>query len=551
MLNHTLHCVIVGYNDIDFTAFAARQKRMEKSSGAYHEIKTNSVLLRGQRYTYMELINQAIERSAGTDPRLSVFEAPALGAFYLKNYLHKKGFTAQVVNFFNYGKDTLAALLDQRPAAVAITTTFYIEDTPIIEIIKFVRKHSPQTKIIVGGPYVLNLSADFDPETLEFMLEQIGADIYIVDSQGEETLARVVGCLQNGSMQDLAGIPNLAFTLDGSAFTITSRIPENNALDESAMDWSLFNPSDVSPICFLRTARSCPFACTFCNYPTMAGEHVVSKIENVETQLNYLHAIGTTDVVFVDDTFNVPLPRFKNMLRMMIKNNFDFRWISFFRCSNADEEAFDLMKETGCVGVFLGIESGDQQILKYMNKAATLDRYKWGIEHLHKRGIATFASLICGFPGETEQSVLNTMKFVQEEAPTFFNIQLYFHDRRSPIQAKAQEFNIQGAGYNWHHRSMDWHSATQWIKHLFQNIHNSGPLALYGFSLWGVAYLLSRGISLDQIKKFSYVVKPMLLNSMDDTPGNFSDVEQQLTDLFRNTSIHPRSVGHSAFRQAV
>jgi p-methyltransferase len=86
---------------------------------------------------------------------------------------------------------------------------------------------------------------------------------------------------------------------------------------------------------------------------------------------------------------------------MMIKNEFDLRWISFFRCSNADEEAIDLMRESGCVGALLGIESGDQKILKYMNKSATLERYKWGMERLHQRGIATFASLICGFPGET------------------------------------------------------------------------------------------------------------------------------------------------------
>ena len=67
--NQKLNCVIIGYNDIDFATTAASQKRTENISGAYQEIKANSVLLRGQRYTYMEIINQAIARAQGSNPR--------------------------------------------------------------------------------------------------------------------------------------------------------------------------------------------------------------------------------------------------------------------------------------------------------------------------------------------------------------------------------------------------------------------------------------------------------------------------------------------------
>ena len=535
-----LSCIVVGYNDVDFNAFAAKQKRMEGRSGAYHEIKTNSVLLGGRRLPYMELINQAIERAQGVNPRFNVFEAPALGAFYLSNFLRRRGLRSEVINFFNYDKERFAELLAERPAAVAITTTFYIEHAPIVEIVQFIRQHSSETKIIVGGPHIYNLSTDQDSETLDFMFHEMGADIYIIDSQGEETLARVIEQLRDTGMKDMSKVPNLAFTLEGVRFTKTGRSPERNELDESTIDWSQFDRTQLNSICYLRTARSCPFACTFCNYPTMAGEHVVAKIENVESQLKYLHSIGTTDIVFIDDTFNVPLPRFKNIMRGMLREKCSFRWISFFRCSNADEEAFDLMSATGCVGVLLGIESGDPQILKYMNKAATIDRYKWGMEHLHKRGIATFASLICGFPGETEASVLNTMKFIEESAPTFFNVQLYYHDTRSPIHAKAHEFQLRGAGYNWRHRSMDWREAVSCSTHLFKSIKNSGTLSLYGFSLWGVAYLLSRGISLEQVKTFSYLVKPMLFSSLEDVSADFSGLETQLTKLFGSTIVVPR-----------
>ncbi len=82
--------------------------------------------------------------------------------------------------------------------------------------------------------------------------------------------------------------------------------------------------------------------------------------------------------MFIDDTFNVPLPRFKDLGRLMIQEQYNFNWFSYFRCSNSDEEAFDLMAKSGCKGVFLGIESGSPSILKNMNKAATIERYAEG-----------------------------------------------------------------------------------------------------------------------------------------------------------------------------
>jgi p-methyltransferase len=438
-----------------------------------------------------------------------------------------------MVNFFTFERPKLAQLLAGRPSAVAITTTFYVDPAPIIEVVRFVRERAPGTRVIVGGPHVFNIASDFDEETQDFLFQQIGADIYIIDSQGEDTLARVASRLRAGGRGDLQGVPNLYYTADHEAFHRTLRVPENNDLDENAIDWSQFDPRELTPTTYLRTARSCPFACAFCNYPTLAGEHVVGDVDAVERQLRQLHEAGTTDLVFIDDTFNVPLPRFRNLLRMMIRNAFRFRWISFFRCSNADEEAFDLMRESGCVGVLLGIESGDNRVLKYMDKSATREKYEWGIRQLKERDIATFVSLICGFPGETAESVRNSIEFVEGTAPTFFNAQLYYHDTRAPIQARAEEFQIRGAGYNWRHRTMDWREAAHWAGTMFQDIRNSIPMPLYGLSLWGISYLISRGIPLETIKQFGRLARPMLLASLDDVPCDSCALEAQLAELFR------------------
>ena len=81
---------------------------------------------------------------------------------------------------------------------MAITTTFYVDHAPVIEIVRFVRRHLPGTKIVLGGPHVFNIAGDFDEETQDFIFGALGADIYIIDSQGEDTLARVVSRLRGG-----------------------------------------------------------------------------------------------------------------------------------------------------------------------------------------------------------------------------------------------------------------------------------------------------------------------------------------------------------------
>ncbi len=541
-MTSSIDCVIVGYNDVSFSSFAASQKKMSNHSGAYHEVITNSILLDGRRHTYMDLINRAVERTAGVDPCLSTFASPSLGVCYLQSYLIRRGFSTAAVNFFTQDQERFRQLLADRPRCVAITTTYYVDNTPVQEIVAFVRRHSPQTTIVVGGPHVFNLAADLKPDMLPLVFGMLGADIYVIDSQGEQTLSQVLACLAaSRDASRLASVPNLCYRDERGKFHLTGRQPENNAMDDNSIDWSLLDRGLISPLVYMRTARSCPFSCSFCNYPTLAGKHVTTGLEKLEAELAYLHSIGTHHLVFVDDTFNVPLPRFKKLLRLMIERQWGFEWISFFRCSNADEEAFDLMAQSGCIGVFLGIESGDQTILKYMDKHATVERYKWGVEQLRARGIVTFASIICGFPGETPETAARSREFLEEAQPTFFNVQLYYHDPRSPIARRAEEFAIKGGGYSWQHRGMDWRQGAELAKGAFRDVRGSVPLSLYNFSIWSLPYLLSKGATMPELVEFGKITRDMLVAGFDDVPKDLSRDERRLNQLISDSGLARRA----------
>jgi len=529
----TLDCVVIGYNDIPYFKLADKHKPLEWYSGKYSTFRSNSVLVDGKRKNYMELLNYCIEHTHGVDPEFNAFELPNLGAIYLTSFLRQRGYDAELVNFYNYGKERLAELLADNPRSVAITTTYYVENEPIEEVVQFIREHNPDTKIIIGGPHIYNIATSNtnDQPTQEIIFRSIGADIYIADSQGEASLARVLACVRNDDEDGLAQLPNLIYLKKNGSVGRTNRVEERNSLETNVVNWDYFKSDFYTPTMYMRTARSCPFQCSFCTYPAMSGEHTLSGIDSIRDELRYLVEGGLKQAIFVDDTFNVPLPRFKQLCKMMIEEKFNLKWFSFFRCSNADDETFDLMKESGCTGVFLGIESGDQQILNNMNKFANLEKYKEGIRKLHERDIFTFAAFIVGFPGETKQSVINTMNFIEESPPTFFSPQLYFHDPITRINHRREEFGIEGSHYRWRHNTMCWEEGAEWLDHMVRTIKNSISLTLYGFSIWAIPYMIQNGFTLDQVKGYGRTAGKMMIKSLDDSAISY---EAELAEMRQN-----------------
>jgi p-methyltransferase len=233
------------------------------------------------------------------------------------------------------------------------------------------------------------------------------------------------------------------------------------------------------------------------------------------------------NVVFIDDTFNVPFPRFKDICRMMIRNKYDFNWFSYFRCSNSDEEAIDLMAQSGCKGVFLGVESGSPSILVNMNKSATIQKYQQGIEWLRQYGILTFASLITGFPGETTETVNETIDFIRQTKPDYYRSQMWYCEPGTPIQNQREKFQIGGEGFVWHHATMDSLEAMDHIDRMFLTIKESTWLPQWSFDFWIIPYLMGKGISLPQFKSFMNEAHNMLALEIASVPGDQKRVQQQ------------------------
>ncbi len=508
MESERIDCLLVGYNDLDFDQYESVLRGMGTNSGAYKDLDLNFIEFQGQLYPPVRLLNKIRSEVKGIESNLNCAEPLNLAVAYLRSYLERRSFETEYINIFQAEKDKFAELLKQDVKTVAITTTFYVSPMPIIEIINFIRQRNSTVKIIIGGPYIGNQFNMCDADTLQYILSSLGGDIYVNSSQGEAELCKIVDVVVN--KKPLGKINNIAYK-KGREFVQTERRMEEIELDENSIYWDIFDPVKLGRTVQLRTARGCAYSCAFCGYPIRGGKYTYSTVAAVEKELVHLKKLGDVkNIAFIDDTFNVPLKRFQEICQMMIRNNYNYIWFSYLRCQNIDEETVKLMKESGCKGVFLGIESGSSKILDLMNKRATIDEYRRGINLLKKAGILTFASFIVGFPGETEETVRETIEFIETTKPDFYRVQMWYCDPITPIFQRQEKFGIVGESFEWSHSTMDSKQASQWIDDIFLTIKDSKWLPQYNFDFWIIPYLMGKGMSIDQFSNFVQIFNLLL-----------------------------------------
>jgi radical SAM PhpK family P-methyltransferase len=511
-----IDCFLVGFNDFEFDEYVSSVGEMGTDGGAYRDLNLAFVTHGQKHYRSMDLLNLFHDVTNPSHRPFSNVDFIWPVITYLYTYLAKRGFTIDYINLFQAEKQRLITALEGGEVrAVAITTTLYVWMMPILEIVDLVRTYSSSAKIIVGGPYIHNQARALEPAVLRQFLDSLGADIYVISPEGESTLAQVLQAIRDGG--SFASIPNLVY-FDGGTMTQTPERLEQNALAEEMVDYSLFSAAEFNGFVSLRTAKSCPFACAFCAFPERAGGYTYLPANVVEKELDAIRAVDSvTTLTFIDDTFNVPKQRFKDIMNMMIRNGYGFRWNSYLRADHVDAECIDLMQRSGCEGVFLGVESGSDRMLKAMNKTARREHYMCVIPQLRASGITVHANLIIGFPGETDDTIRETIDLIETARPDFFRAQLWYCDPTTPIWRQRDEIGIRGSAFRWSHQTMDSATASEWVERIFREVKGADWLPQYGFEPWSLYYLQRRGMTMEGIHSFIRAFNAAVLDKLTDS----------------------------------
>lgn len=500
---NNIDCLFIGNNDIRLNDYEKILKLSGVDSVPYRELNLNFVQYENNLFSVVDLFNHFYSYNEASDSKIAPIVSSDIFNYtiaYLGTYLHKNGLSFDYINAFQNEKPKLVdKLKNAHIRSIVIICTHYTSRYPIYEIISFIKKYNTSAKIIIGGPYVSLAVNRLEEVELQNFFKLNCADFYIHNFQGEAALVNLINSLKFNT--PLAEVKNIYYK-SGNKFIATPKEMEDNRLEDNMIDWNLFSEG-MGELTLIRTAISCPFACSFCTFSALAGEYQTLNVEFIEAELNLIHSIGKVNYIhFIDDTLNVPPERFKSILRMMIKNKYNFKWDSFFRCQFADEEMVELMKESGCQMVFLGIESGSQKILDNMNKNVTTTQYKKGIQLLNKHKISTYASFIIGFPGETLETYEETLKFIEDTQPTVYRAAMWYCDEFSPIYSKKAFYNIQGSRYSWSHSTMDSNTAFSLLEKMFLTIKNSTFTLVFNFDYMLIPHLLQRGLELNEIKEF-------------------------------------------------
>jgi radical SAM superfamily enzyme YgiQ (UPF0313 family) len=240
-------------------------------------------------------------------------------------------------------------------------------------------------------------------------LEYLGADMGI-QGEGETVFADLIQRIERNS--DLSETPGLYLPgkgLQGNRIFAKDldRLPLPNVdlLDASEQGHEDF----WLPV---QTRRGCAKRCSYCSTPMIEGRLYRSRSPEIVVQwLETWVDAGIHRMFFVDNTFNLPTSYTKALCSRIIDAKLALNWRCIVYPENIDEELVMLMARAGCTGVSLGFESGNQQILHSMNKRFKLEDVRSADRLLVDHGIQRMGFLLLGGPGETRESVEESLQF--------------------------------------------------------------------------------------------------------------------------------------------
>ena len=279
-----------------------------------------------------------------------------------------------------------------------------------IGLSKAIKAANPKIKIAFVGPHVSVLPEKSlrDCPAIDFVARK-EFDYAVVDYAKGKPLEEIAGV---SFLKDDKVVHNP----DAPQIQDLDALPHVTEVYKRDLDVSRYNvPFLLHPYVSLYTTRGCPAQCTFCLWPQTLSGHPWRKrsTDDVAAEMSKVkHYWPEVKEIFIDDdTLNIQKARTIELCCKL--KPLGMTWSCTSRVTT-DFETLKAMKEAGCRLLIVGYESGDQQILKNIKKGATIERARQFTKDCHKLGLVIHGDFIMGLPGETRETINNTIKFAKE-----------------------------------------------------------------------------------------------------------------------------------------
>lgn len=335
----------------------------------------------------------------------SIFRFPPLGLGYIASYLKKQGISVELVDCtFSGMNSAIEKVRQSHPRIIGIQIMFSMKEKAI-HMAQALKKDCEL--LVAGGP----LPTSSPEEFLQFF-DVVGI------GEGEETMLDLVQVFLDG--KSLENVKGIAYKKNGKTIFTTSRglienldgipFPAREMFSNEAYK-KYYSRNFGYTTTSVMTSRGCPFECDFCSRPVFGNQFRSRTSENIAEEAQQVHDLGYDRIWFADDCFTLGRKRFLEVCQELINRHIGIGWECLSRVDTIDQEVAQKMRKAGCIRVFFGIESGNDTILRIMNKQIDIGQARQAVYTCKKAGIQVGAFFILGYPGETDKTILDTVYF--------------------------------------------------------------------------------------------------------------------------------------------
>jgi len=363
-----------------------------------------------------------------------IFRFPPLGLGYIAAYLRKHNLSVDLVDctFLNQ-EEALEKVRCSDPKIIGIYSMFSMKNEAI-RLAKLLRGNCEL--LVAGGPLPALRPEDF---LQDFDVVAVG--------EGEDTMLELVRNVDKGA--DFSRVRGIIYRekIKGKIRSTPPRgfirnvdsipFPARELFDNKA-HMNYYSKKFGYTITSMITSRGCPFNCDFCSRPVFGNQFRARSATNVVDEIETVLALGYDRIWFADDCFTLNRKRLIEICNEIIQRHTKIDWECLSRVDTIDREMAEKMKQAGCVRVFFGMESGSDSVLALMKKQATTRQAKEAVQAAKKSGIQVGAFFIVGYPGETDETVLDTLRFASSLPLDYLSFTLPYPILGTPLYDRVK-----------------------------------------------------------------------------------------------------------------
>jgi anaerobic magnesium-protoporphyrin IX monomethyl ester cyclase len=358
----------------------------------------------------------------------SRFRFPPLGPAYVAASLRQAGHLVRLLDCtFLSRKQALALALAARADVVGISCMATMRD----DALWFAGHLRDRCELLVaGGPL-----PTCEPEGF------LAAFDAVVRGEGEQTMVDILAAHAAGA--DLAAVPGVVSA--GGAGPPRPFAADLDALPFPARDL-LPNASYLShgrrrhgyTVTTVMSSRGCPYACEFCSNVVFGASFRERGAASVVDEIEESLALGYDRIAFADDVFTLRRERVTAVCDEIERRGLRFAWECLARVDGIDRETARRMRRAGCQTVFFGIESGNDEVLRRMRKGITAAQAREAVWAAHDAGLEVGAFFILCYPGETDDTVLETLRFARSLPLDYLGLSMPYPLPGTPLRERMQ-----------------------------------------------------------------------------------------------------------------